>query len=147
MPFLRTRSVRCLLALSLSAGCAEKATVTTDAKGAAVQAEVLAALATPASPEDDAEVDVIVNFHELLLKDLRGEGQREAIAAMQTSASALEGFTITRRFGTVPALAGRVTRAALERLRSDPNVAFIQVDGDGGGQLREAVPAIGGDKV
>ena len=58
-----------------------------------------------------------------------------------------DGFTASRRFIHVPAIAGTITKRALDRLRHDPNVTYVQVDGTGSGQLKEAVPAIGGDKV
>src|SRR5262249_32781150 len=58
-----------------------------------------------------------------------------------------DGFTLSRRFEHVPAIAGSITKAALDRLRRDPNVAYVQLDGIGRGQLKEAVPAIGADKV
>ena len=47
----------------------------------------------------------------------------------------------------VPALAARISKRALERLMQDPSVSYIQLDGSGGGGLKEAVPAIGGDLV
>ncbi len=58
-----------------------------------------------------------------------------------------DGFVLSRRFEHVPAIAGVITRATLDRLRGDPNVSYIQLDGTGRGQLKEAVPAIGADKV
>lgn len=59
------------------------------------------------------------------------------------------GFTPLRRFEHVPALAGTVTKATLERMRSDPNVTYIQLDGAGRGQAAEspAAIALGDDKV
>ncbi|HEX4340490.1 MAG TPA: S8 family serine peptidase [Polyangiaceae bacterium] len=56
-------------------------------------------------------------------------------------------FTLSRRYEHVPALSGVVSRAALARLRTDPDVAYVQLDGTGSGALKEAVPAIGADKV
>lgn len=56
-----------------------------------------------------------------------------------------DGFTLQRRYTHVPALSGIVTKEGLERLRHDPDISYLQVDGTGGGQLKEAVPAIGAD--
>jgi MYXO-CTERM domain-containing protein len=58
-----------------------------------------------------------------------------------------DGFELQRRYTHVPALSGVVTREALERLRRDPDVSYLQIDGTGAGQLKEAVPAIGADLV
>jgi MYXO-CTERM domain-containing protein len=58
-----------------------------------------------------------------------------------------DGFTLQRRYTHVPALSGVVTKETLERLRRDPDVSYLQIDGTGAGQLKEAVPAIGADLV
>ena len=50
-----------------------------------------------------------------------------------------------RRFEHVPAVAGNLSRRALDALARDPNVSFIQVDGAGEGALTVSVPAIGAD--
>ena len=57
------------------------------------------------------------------------------------------GLTVRRRYAQLPAVAAHVTQEALERLRLDPSVELVQLDGQGTGQLKEAVPAIGADKV
>ncbi|HEX4479011.1 MAG TPA: S8 family serine peptidase [Polyangiaceae bacterium] len=94
-------------------------------------------------------VAVIVNLRDTFPE----RGRREARArAIGTSVNAFladnaDGFSLSRRFRHVPAVAGRITAAALERLRHDPRVSYVQRDGAGMGQLAQAVPAIGADKV
>lgn len=110
---------------------------------ATLHQELLSAYETP-----DAQVPVIVHFHTLLMRG-SGEARATAIAAAQQSLTStpIEGFTVTRRFKHVPAISGMATKQALERLASDPNVASIELDAQGNGHLKEAVPAIGGDRV
>jgi len=94
-------------------------------------------------------VPVIVNFRDTFPDRRRREERARAIG---TSVSAFladnaDVFSLTRRFRHVPAVAGTITTAALERLRYDPRVSYVQRDGAGKGQLAQAVPAIGADKV
>lgn len=58
-----------------------------------------------------------------------------------------EELTLVRRYRHVPALAGDITQGGIDRLAHDPRVSSIQLDGHGGGQLKQAVPAIGGDRA
>lgn len=106
-----------------------------------VPAELVTALGAP-----DDEVGVIINFREQV------EGAPQVLAYVQGVQHRLverdiEGLTITHRYQSVPAVAGRIRRAALEQLRDDPDIESIEVDTEGSGQLREAVPAIGADQV
>lgn len=108
--------------------------------------------AAPARPAPPALVE-----QALLDRVHTAEGERPAIvnfedmAAVERALAMLEALpfegTITRRFRHVPALSVQVTQAGLEQLRALPGVTYIQVDGEGGGQLKEAVPAIGADLV
>jgi subtilisin family serine protease len=67
--------------------------------------------------------------------------QDEVLAALRRE------FSLTRRYRHVPAVAGTITRAGAALLEDDPRVHSLQVDGIGGGQLAQAVPAIGGDRA
>ncbi|MET0285017.1 MAG: S8 family serine peptidase [Polyangiales bacterium] len=108
-------------------------------------------MATALAPEAaDQQVRVIISFREdeavAAAQPLVRHG---AIMKMQQalSARAIPGLTVTHRYGHVAAVAGTISRAALERLQDDPSIASIEVDEAGEGHLKEAVPAIGGDQV
>jgi subtilisin family serine protease len=81
--------------------------------------------------------------------DAGGTERVQAIAAAQDAllGKQIAGFTLGRRYRHVAAIAGRATPQAIARLGSEPGVSFVQRDQAGGGQLKEAVPAIGGDQV
>jgi subtilisin family serine protease len=110
---------------------------------------------TSAFNAPDDTVPVIVNFRDPSVAPASGavpsaiEARRVAIRALgdQVLADERVGFTVSRRYVHVPAVAGRITRDALDRLSRNPSVSYIQRDGRGRGQLKVAVPAIGGDKV
>ncbi len=95
------------------------------------------------------EVAVIVNFRDPVAANLSADpaGYRRALRHVRESLLkvSLGGFVPTRQFEHVPAMAGRISRAALEALSRDPNVSFIQIDGLGHGALSVSVPAIGAD--
>jgi MYXO-CTERM domain-containing protein len=109
---------------------------------AAVESALEAALAERSTAE------IIVNLRgapaSASLTERREHVRRLGDALLERYAG---GFTLTRRFTHVPALAGVVTKEAMEQLRQDPDVLYLQTDGTGTGQLKEAVPAIGADKV
>jgi MYXO-CTERM domain-containing protein len=96
-----------------------------------------------------ANVNVIVNLRDptptWLVRDR--EHHRRTLSQLRASvlASGHEGFVPTRQFEHVPAIAGRISRSALEVLARDPNVSFIQLDDIGHGALAVSVPAIGAD--
>ena len=75
--------------------------------------------------------------------------RRVAIARMQDDlvAAQAEGFVVSRRYRSIPALAAWLTRPALDRLRPHPAVARVQRDATGHGHLNVAVPFTGADKV
>jgi cysteine-rich repeat protein len=94
-----------------------------------------------------ADVAVVVTL-DVPLADQAPGRRRAAIAATvdRTVASVGgPGFTITRRFRHVPALAARVTEAGLARLRREPAVRAIDVDPVGTGDLAVSVPQIHAD--
>lgn len=95
------------------------------------------------------EVDVIVNLHtpDAANPAIEPERYRRDLGHLgdELIAAAVDGFEVTRRFKHVPAIAGRISRRALETLARDPRVAFIQLDGGGHGALAVSVPAIGAD--
>jgi subtilisin family serine protease len=51
-------------------------------------------------------------------------------------------FQVVRRFAVTPALAGNLTAAGLARLRTNPNVARVDLDRGGAGDLSNSVPQI-----
>ena len=133
----------CMAACSwLAAGCSDER-ATPGGSAAVVQPGLRAALAST------DEVHVIVSFRESV--DLPSPNQREAhqraLAFVRESVlkTAPRGFVPTRTFEHVPAIAGRITLSALEKLARDPNVRFIQFDTPGHGALTVSVPAIGAD--
>lgn len=122
-------------------GCAERGDAPLPAGRAAVPPELLGALAAP-----DDEVSVIINFRE------PPQGAPQNLAYVQgvqhrLLERAVDGLTVTHRYGSVPAVAGRIRRSALEQLRDDPEIESFEIDREGSGQLREAVAAIGADQA
>jgi subtilisin family serine protease len=98
---------------------------------------------------DRDQVEVMVSFEDpapsRLLED--PEGHRQAISALSEALLSAGGFgfTPTRRFAHLPAMAGSLSSQALARLARLAEVSFIQTDSPGHGALTVAVPAIGGD--
>src|SRR5688572_23006666 len=89
---------------------------------------------------------VIVN---LRVADGALDARPARIAAAQQALldKAIGGFTLGRRYRHVPAISGTATPQAIEQLGRDPGVFYVQYDEPGGGQLKEAVPAIGGEQA
>jgi subtilisin family serine protease len=112
-------------------------------------AAVQAALTQAFDAATDARVDVIVSYRDPMAASMERFEARNANARSQERLIAKNptGFELRRRFAFVNAIAARIDRDALERLQQDPDVAYIQLDGEGRGALKEAVPAIGADKV
>jgi Subtilase family len=132
------------LVLVLVAACTtEVPDSDTTAPVAAVQQALMGEFHAPGDT-----VDVIINFREPPERLERG-ARRELYQRLQQQLMAAhhEGFSARRQFIHVPAMAARISRDALAKLQQDPFVAYIQLDGRGSGQLKEAVPAIGGDLV
>lgn len=109
------------------------------------------ALLSALASKDD-QVGVLIHFREDA--STGGEGaapkaKSAAIASMQHALVTREvpGLTVTHQYRHVPAVAGRISRSALEQLQNDPSIASIEVDEVGGGQLKEAAVAIGADRV
>jgi subtilisin family serine protease len=117
-------SLSVLLAL---AGCDEP-------PAAAVDERVSAALSAPGA----TGVDVIVG--------LRAE--RAALASTQDRLLARHAGMLARhRYRGVPAVAAHVAREEMAALATDPDVSYVQFDDPVSGQLGEAVPATGADRV
>ncbi len=92
-------------------------------------------------------VAVVVTI-DVPLADQTSDGRRAAVAATVDrvlASVAGPGFTVTRRFRHVPALAARVTAVGLMRLRQDAAVRAIDVDPVGYGGLAVSVPQIHAD--
>ena len=94
---------------------------------ARVQAELVQAL------DDTDSADVIVS--------LREPAVDRVLAKLPSS------FKLSHRYRRVPGFAGTVTRAGLDALMADPAVLHVHLDRGGSGQLKEAVAAVGADKV
>ena len=94
-------------------------------------------------------LDVIVSFRDPAEASLSGPraAHRRALRSVRESLAekASGGFTPTRQFEHVPAVAGRLSRFALGALSQDPEVLYIQLDSPGHGALSVSVPAIGAD--
>jgi MYXO-CTERM domain-containing protein len=106
------------------------------------QALVDPGLASSALTTAVSDVIVMLRVPEREVGDARGD-----IAEAQTRliAHAVPGFSVTRRYLHVPAVAATATQDAILMLSALPEVSGIQRDHAGGGQLREAVPAIYAD--
>jgi subtilisin family serine protease len=128
-------------------------------QGGKVHSEVAAALGTGGA------VRVIVNFRDplgappALGRILEGdpatavrnslEQHRQAIgqAANEIAFRHRTGFQVLRSFQHLSSVAGYASASEIEQLAHDPAVTSVQLDHPGGGALRVAVPAIGGDKA
>jgi subtilisin family serine protease len=101
---------------------------------AAVDERVSSALGAPGA----TGVDVIVG--------LRAE--RAALAPAQERLLARHAGLLARhRYRGVPAVAAHVAREEMAALAADPDVAYVQLDEPVSGQLAEAVPATGADRI
>ena len=121
----------------LAAACGDS----TGFGGAGVEEQVFQALAA------DDTVDVIVSLRAPSLT-LGMAARRDHIArAQQGVLSRHGGFAARHRYRSVPALAGRLSRAAFDALASDPDVAYVQLDAASSGHLYQAVPATGADRI
>jgi hypothetical protein len=90
---------------------------------------------------------VIINLREPDPDGRDPAQRRAAIERLSNAVSATLGsdFRVSHRYRSVPALSGRITARAVERLRDDPGVAYVQLANGASGQLKEAVPALGVD--
>jgi len=134
-----------LLVLAVSGACEDPDRPPRD-QPATVQTALLVAF------EASDTVRVIVSFRDPRPGSLSGlhlDLHREALRARadRITRDHASGLTVFRRFNHVPAVAGTLSRAGLDRLAHDPDVSYIQLDSGGGGALRVAVPAIGGDQA
>lgn len=95
-------------------------------------------------------VGVIVSFREPPgLSAQSVADRRSAIEQLgeRIRARAGDGLQLSHRYRTIAAFAGRASRAALARLQRDPEVASIQLDARGTGQLKESAAASGVERV
>lgn len=134
------RSCVGLVALLITIGCREEGLQ----PAAAVQPELTSAL------ESAERANVIVSF-----RQPEGFGgataavRRELVEQIGRDVRSRAGaeLSVTHRYREVPALAGSVSLAALDRLLGDPAVAAVKLDTAGRGFLAESVPASGADQV
>lgn len=128
------------------------AAATSAAFGPPAEAAAEAAVAHPhvaRALQTSDEVDVIVNFRVTAPPSPvhNMDVHRKAVRQIRDTilANVPAGFAIRREFDHIPAVAGRMSRAAFEILSRDPNVSLIQIDSRGAGALTVSVPAIGAD--
>ncbi|MET0341802.1 MAG: S8 family serine peptidase [Polyangiales bacterium] len=150
-PYRRVSSLGLLTCLFSAAGCSSggdaKSVDSAASEAPVVARALLSALSTDAAAH---EVRVIISFRENpSTASAQPPTRHGAIMKMQQALVSrdIPGLTVTHRFSHVAAVAGTMSRAALERLKDDPSIASIEVDEPGEGHLKEAVPAIGGDQV
>ncbi|HKU39818.1 MAG TPA: S8 family serine peptidase [Polyangiales bacterium] len=128
----------CLVAvLAGSFGCSESPL----REPAVIASELASAL------QHDADAAAIITLREPRLSE---PAERKALVdEISTSVIANLGTTLqlSRRYDRTGALSGRITPQALEVLRQDPNVEYVQLVRGIRGQLRESVPAVGADRV
>jgi subtilisin family serine protease len=79
----------------------------------------------------------------------RGQLMRDVSRVQSAALNAMSGdhFTLKRRFQTIPALAGEITSAGLQRLLAVPGVLRVDEDEGGQAQLLQAVPLTNVDDV
>ena len=82
-------------------------------------------------------VDVIINFRQPSQSANTSNQQRYRKQQDDLLARHPEGLTVKRRYQHVPAIAARISRSAFEKLRHDPDIDYIQLDGEGGGASQE----------
>jgi subtilisin family serine protease len=132
-----------LVSAALMLGCGDLETASKPSVGV-VQAELATAF------ESADSLDVIISLNEPSSEDRQDRTRhRAAIAKLHDAVVKNLGseLTVSRRFQFTPALAGRMTKAALERIELDPNVRSVQLDHQGAGQFHEGAPALGADQV
>jgi hypothetical protein len=130
-------SVACCLVLT--AGCQADAHVE---QAAAALAHSTLSDELQVALERAASVDVIIN-----LREPYSAGRVQRAQAIASRARALQtqlGAELehARSYRYTPALAGKLTRAGVLRLKGHPDVASVQIDHRGKAQLTEAVPAV-----
>lgn len=129
-------SALCILALA--AGCSGEGS-----RGSIVRADVLAAFSTA------PQVDVIVSFDDPFASWSGDELENHRLAIARSREALLAatggGLVPTRVFSHIAAIAGRLTRPALDILSRYPGVSLIQLNSAGHGSLTVSVPAIGAD--
>ena len=136
-----SRRLSPLLALPLALLCA-RCGEQSDSFEVAVDTALLTAV------NSEGTAAVIINLPDPGVFETRALRKQAIERAQQAVLDELgSDFSPARRYGHVPALAGTITQAGLERLRCDKRVRSVQLDGKGSGQLKEALPAIGGDRA
>jgi hypothetical protein len=110
---------------------------------------------TQAEIADGGSARVIVTLREAGTRNLRGEPNPNAIAALQAEVIAAvrgatrsaAGFTVERRYSHVPAFSATIDDAALAALTAHPAVAFVEYDEPTQAHTTESVPALNADDV
>jgi subtilisin family serine protease len=108
---------------------------------AVIASELVAAL------DRGEDADVIVNLREPTAGDRAERKANIAQLTAQVRSNLADTLQVSHEYHHVSAIAGRITPLALELLRRDPNVSYVQLAGGIRGQLTEAVSALGIDRV
>jgi|GEM_PF-2534330 len=98
--------------------------------------------------EQENEARVIINL--VRPRDGLRELERRAEmrgAGLRVKHRAGAGLRVIHEFAHVPAIAGMISREALEAIRDLDEVRYVQLDEMGGGSLSEAVPSTGATRV
>lgn len=100
--------------------------------------------------QSSGDIPVIISLRDPLPPDAPSAERQTRVAEIQNSTlsrlSSL-GFRAARTFSHVPAISGMVNARMIDRLRSDPNVIYIQIDEPVQAHTGQSVPAIGADIV
>lgn len=93
--------------------------------------------------QSNATVRVIVALKAPVRGSLAQRRRQSAdVQSRVLTAIAPHDFQVVRRFHAAPALVGNVTAAGLKQLRTNPNVARVDLDRGGAGDLADSVPQI-----
>lgn len=141
---------RCTRRRPGAAACWTAALAASVACAATAVADVVVPAAIARAVDRDGPQRVIVLLDAPVARGAGLPQRRRAVQrAQQAVLDALpqDGFALRHRYAVVPAVAGTVDRAGLERLRSLPGVRGVEPDLPGRGGLAESVPLIGADYV
>lgn len=134
---LRASLLRAALLLSLTPTAALAQLVDPDEHGRPLSVDVQPRVERAFESEERVAVFILLREDTLAMDD-----RKQAVAA------ALGGeLELWHSYRNIPVIAGMLTRLGLEQLRKSAAVSAVQLDGTGSGGLKEAVPAVGVDKV
>src|SRR4051812_42415270 len=97
--------------------------------------------------ESGADAEVIIQLREPSELDRMQRAAAIERLTSQVRSSLVDTLQVSYAYHHLAALAGRIKPAALPLLQRDPNIAYVQRVRWFSGQLNEAVPALGVDRV